>query len=267
MFSECHNIINIDFIHCNTKNVTNLEHMFYQCNNLESINILSFNKNKINNMKCMFYGCKNLKNLDLSSFDFKRTIDKSYMLYNCKNYKNFYLSSLVSNNIDINYFLCNNMTITYKIDKQINRIQLFDYSFVKNNKDKCYLIIEGKEHELYAAWILNEKQKEKEILEIILIEKLPITNMSCIFKNCYNLISLKDIDKWDTINITDMSFMFLYCKLLKSLPDISKWNTRNVKKVNSIFSNCASLKSLPDISIWDYKNFLILILCLVVVIL
>ena len=93
------------------------------------------------------------------------------------------------------------MTITYKIPYD-NSIRLFGKDFVKNNINNCYLLIYGKENKLCEKLILNQEQKNKDILEIKLIE---------------------------TNKITNMSYMFYWCSSLNSLPDISKWDTKNVK--------------------------------------
>ena len=45
-----------------------------------------------------------------------------------------------------------------------------------------------------------------------------------------------------------MEFMFCECYSLISLPDISKWNTIHVYKMDGIFYKCNLLTSLPDMS-------------------
>ena len=146
----------------------------------------------------------------------------------------------------------NEMTIIYNINSNQNLIKLFDNNFVKNNKDKCYLIIDNQKKELKEFHNININHSNT--LEIKLCETNTITSMYSMFDGCFNLKSLPDISEWDTINITDMRYMFHDCSSLKSLPDISNWNTINVSSINSLFSGCNSLKSLPDISKWNLKN-------------
>ena len=64
------------------------------------------------------------------------------------------------------------------------------------------------------------------------------------FKNKNN-IEIKIIE---IKNVIDMSYMFYNCSLLSSLPDISKWNISNVIDMSYIFYECSYLSSLPDIS-------------------
>ena len=109
-------------------------------------------------------------------------------------------------------------------------IKLFGEEFVKNNKERCKMIINNKEEE-----ICEYLDIEKNILEIKLKEIKIIYNMSYMFHNCESLESLPDISQWNTSNITDMSYMFADCKSLKSLPDISKLNTSNINNISKYF--------------------------------
>ena len=146
----------------------------------------------------------------------------------------------------------NVMTIIYKINKNEDKLKLFSQTFIKNNKENCYLIINGEKSELKENIDINKREVNK--LEVKLFETKTITNMSYIFYDCGSLQSLPDINKWDTKSITNMSYMFYKCSSLKSLPDISKWDTKNVIDMSSMFYDCSSLQSLPDISKWNTKK-------------
>ena len=150
----------------------------------------------------------------------------------------------------------NQLTIIYSIPKSKtkNKIKLFGSAFVKNNKKNCYLLIDGQHNELCENFTLDKTQRNKDTLEIKLIETETITDFYYMFDNCSQLISVPDFSEWDTKNVTNISYMFYKCSSLLSLPDISKWNTEKVTKISYIFDNCTSLKSLPDISKWNTKN-------------
>ena len=156
-----------------------------------------------------------------------------------------------NDNNDISEQNTNKMTVIYNINKNLNKIRIFDINFVKNNKNKCYLLINGQKNELSEYYIINKEQKAKNTLEIKLIETKKITNMSYMFKNCNVLLFLPDFSSWNTENVTDMSYMFYNCSSIISLPNISKWETKNVTSMSGMFKNCSSLLSLPDISKWD----------------
>ena len=101
------------------------------------------------------------------------------------------------------------INIVYDIKQK--EINIFGYEFVKNNKNKCKIILGNKEYKL--AEICN------------------ITDYNNNSKNGKLYIKLKIIG-----NITNMSYMFYECKLL-SLPDFSKLNTSNVTNMSSCFMN------------------------------
>ena len=123
----------------------------------------------------------------------------------------------------------NEIKIIYQINKKVNEahddqkkeideseIRIFGKEFVNNNKNNCKIIYNGKEYELTETFNIKDK------LEIKLIGINAISNMSCIFAECENLMSLPDISKWDTKNIINMSYLFYICKSLANLDDISK---------------------------------------------
>ena len=141
-------------------------------------------------------------------------------------------------------------SIIYNNNKYPTKI--FGKDFIKNNKDKGYLIINNEKTELKEYLEINNKKLKQ--IEIKLYETKIITDMSYMFCGCNSLRYLPDISKWETKNATNMSYMFYECRSLKSLPDISKWETKNVTNMRSMFYFCSSLQSLPDISKWETKN-------------
>ena len=146
----------------------------------------------------------------------------------------------------------NVMTIIYNINRKEKQLKLFGKNFINNNKENCYIVINGEKSELQEYIDITKLKGNK--LEVKLYETKSITTMSCMFCNCSSLQSLPDISKWNTKNVIDMNSMFSDCKSLQSLPDISKWDTKNVTVMAEMFYNCSSLQSLPDISKWDTKN-------------
>ena len=143
------------------------------------------------------------------------------------------------------------INIIYKVTNK--EVKLFNESFVKNNKNNCKLIINEKEQELKEKYNFGLFSSKKDTLKVILKGITNIINAADMFDNCKSLLSLPDIDKWDTSNITNMAWMFSNCSLL-SLPNISKWNISNVTNMNHMFYGCSLLESLPDISEWDTFN-------------
>ena len=146
----------------------------------------------------------------------------------------------------------NKIIIKYKI-KYKERIRLFGYKFIKENKNKCKLEANGIIEEL-KEYYENEQILNNEEVEIKLIGINDITNISYMFYGCSTLIGFKDILKLNIKNIINMNSIFYGCSSLGKLPDISMWNTNSVKDMNNLFYGCSSLKSLPDISKWKTNN-------------
>ena len=131
------------------------------------------------------------------------------------------------------------INIIYDINKEKgDEINIFGAEFVKNNKNKCKMIIDNKEYEISEKY--NIENYNDKILKIKLKELENVTNMRGMFCDCESLSSLPDISKWNTNNVTNMSNMFYECSSLSSLPDISKWNTNNVTNMSFMFYNCSN---------------------------
>ena len=92
--------------------------------------------------------------------------------------------------------------IIYGIINQNPRyyLKLFGDIFVKNNKHKCKMIINGKEENLSSFYYNNIKRKNK-IFEIKLIGIKNIIDISHMFDGCNKLLSLPDISKINTIKV------------------------------------------------------------------
>ena len=126
----------------------------------------------------------------------------------------------------------NEFTIIYKIQKTAKKIRLFSNYFVKTNKNRCYILLNGNKINLCEELQLNDNLKKKDTLEIKLIEVEPITDMSDIFRKVSELLSLPDISNLNTSNITKMRFMFDQCVSLTYLPPFLNWNTSSVTEMS-----------------------------------
>ena len=120
------------------------------------------------------------------------------------------------------------MTIIYNIPSHEDSIKLFGKRFIKNNRDNCYLLVDGQQKKLCEYLTLNQKQKNKDTIKIKLIETNTITNMNGMFSGVKTLKSLPDISKWDSKNVTNTSYMFNDYRILTKLSEISEWEPKNV---------------------------------------
>ncbi len=76
------------------------------------------------------------------------------------------------------------------------------------------------------------------------------TDISEMFKACYNLIGANANWNWNTITIIEMRSTFANAYLFNA--DISSWNVSNVKDFSSMFSTTYQFNQ--DIGIWDTKS-------------
>ena len=153
----------------------------------------------------------------------------------------------------------NRMILKYDIKQNDKNVKIFGKKFVENNRKKCKIYVEGIVQELREIVSVNEYMRNKRHLTVELIEIETIIDMSYLFggdyfDGCKSLISIEELDNWNTIKITNMSHIFNNCESLSFLPDISKWNTSNVTDMNTMFGSCISISYLPDISKWDTSN-------------
>ena len=125
---------------------------------------------------------------------------------------------------------------------------LFGEEFIKNNNDKCEIIINGKNgFELNNLTTISPGNGPK---EIILKEIKEITDMSFMFSPVFTGEIQINFSKWDVSNVTNMKYMFRNCD---NIYGISKWNVSNVKDMSYLFSEC-KCRNFPDISEWDVSN-------------
>ena len=100
------------------------------------------------------------------------------------------------------------------------------------------------------AWFKNCTN----LVEIKNIENLDtkeVTTMQEMFRNCSSLASL-DLSDFDTSSVTDMYYMFMECKKLSNL-DVSSFDTSNVTTMRNMFGSCTSLSNL-NVSNFDTSN-------------
>jgi len=134
-----------------------------------------------------------------------------------------------------------------------NKTKLFSKIFVKNNKNKCSIEIEGKRLNLIEEY--EFKTKERKIRVKLFINKnASEINMYKMFANCKNLIYVNGISKINRIN--NVNKIFYNCISLSSIPDFKDWK---INKNNGylMFFNCISFIFLPyerELNIDEYDE-------------
>ena len=152
----------------------------------------------------------------------------------------------------------NSFKLIYFIDeKESSEIGIFGEVFVKNNKDKCHLIINEKEYELRARYKFKTKGEQT----ITLVIDQEITNFSNMFYfgvsvfsyHRNNLIDASSLENLDTSKCEDFSNMFWRCKKIKDFDFLLKWDVANCKTFNAMF-RCCEFSGVNFLSNWNLKN-------------
>ena len=132
------------------------------------------------------------------------------------------------------------LTIVYDLVRVKNGyFQLFDYNFVKNNSNNCFITINNKNYNLTEFIDVSDIKEKKLIIKLNGINK--ITDASYMFFNS-TMCALPDIDQWDFSKVINMKFMFAESPYFKSLQNnISKLNTSNVTNMRHLFWVCNNL--------------------------
>ena len=85
-----------------------------------------------------------------------------------------------------------NINIVYDINKEKrDEIKIFRYEFVKNNKNKCKMIIDNMEYEITDKYNIKNYNNNELYIKLMGINK--ISDMSSMFSGCSSLSSLPDI--------------------------------------------------------------------------
>ena len=112
------------------------------------------------------------------------------------------------------------LTLEYKVNKNDTKIKLFGEEFVKNNADKCKIIVNNKETKLKCEHIINRKnQNNSDKLMVILKNVNNLKN----WKNAFcdtNLFSIPDLNKLNFENIENMEGLFKNCRYIEILPEL-----------------------------------------------
>ena len=121
--------------------------------------------------------------------------------------------------------------------------------FVKLNKDKVNLTINGKESHLCYKYKLNLG-----INEIIFNFTEKVDDFSYLFFDVTSLFDISAVEKWDVNNVVNLNHLFSGCGKLTDISALRKWDTSSCKNFSCLFSNCISLKDISPLSNWNVGN-------------
>ena len=204
------------------------------------------------------------------SFNSMKTVKSTIRISRTETHKELFLTYFVPN---FNY---------------INVVKIFGETFVKNNKDKCKLILydEEKDEEFNCELcvfleleLINKFNHGDKFFNLYLVQTDNFTDLSSMFYQCATLIRVEGLNGLNTEKLTsmagmfescsllqeidisymkipqveDISYMFRKCTFLQSL-DFSGWKTSNIKSTKAMFEFCESLEEITGLDNWDVSN-------------
>ena len=164
----------------------------------------------------------------------------------------------------------------YLVQNKNEEIYLFGENFVKNNKDKCYLIIDNTDCELRSKYQflktgeqivtlvikddnINFKEmfdfsaffKGDSIYKIFMVMGLSYSYSK--YKKINNLIDISSLENLDVSECEDLSFMFCGCVNVKNFDCLKNWDISKCKNLEGIFRYC-SFSEVNFLSSWKFNN-------------
>ena len=123
--------------------------------------------------------------------------------------------------------------------------------FLKINKDKAYLIINGKKEDLCYTYKIDKGKNEFKI-KFVFTKK--ITDLSYLFSDCTSLSNISALRNWDVKNVTNFSFLFNNCSSLTDISALETWNVSKGINFTCLFGKCSSLKDIWYLHNWNVEN-------------
>lgn len=74
------------------------------------------------------------------------------------------------------------------------------------------------------------------------------------FSDCYYLINIDALAKWDTSMMTSTAGMFNHCRSLADISSLRFWNLSNVTNMSYMFNCCYELSDVSAIKMWDISK-------------
>jgi hypothetical protein len=238
---------NMEYLICKIKNIKDEVIMEYTSKNQNKAQyignpIINMDNNKIIGIQknlglgVLFYPA--IKEF-MDSINKKEEITKSI-------YKSYKSTCTLKSTIKIDQAkLDKEIAIVYLLPETpgINVLKIFGEQFVKNNKDKCTLILydEAKDEEYeynLCAYLkldfVHSINSGKKLFKIFLVQTDYFYDLSFMFFECFTLMSVDGLTGLYYDQVLDMKSMFHSCVLLQEVY-ISKINTSAVKDMSFMF--------------------------------
>ena len=217
MFSECHQLEELDLSSFDTTNVTNMSKMFRDDSSLKSLDISSFDTSNVTDMVDMFDWCFGLTELDLSNWNTSKVTNMGGMFFNCNGLESLDISSFDTTNVT-------NMSSMFTNNYKLKELDLSHFNTSKVTRMT----------NMFSGC------KELESLNISNFDVSNVDDFSSMFYGCENLTTL-DLSSFDTSNVTNMNWMFRGDKELTTIYVSDNFVTTNVSNSSYMFTECRKL--------------------------
>ena len=138
-----------------------------------------------------------------------------------------------------------------------NKVKLFSKIFIRNNKKKFKIEIEGKKIDLIDEYKFKSNE-EKVRIKLFINKGVSEIDMYKMFANCIDLMYIDGISKLKKIKIININKMFYNCISLLFIPDFFDWEIRKCDTY-LMFYNCISFAFFPyKRNIINYYFFIII---------
>ena len=255
LFSECQNIIHIDFTEFNPREIIDMSKIFYNCVNLKSVNFSNFNSSKLTNMSQMFYGCSNLDNINFYSFNAINVTNMTEMFSHCgiKYIKFSFLNSINLKSMREMFSFCQNLRNvdfgSFETKNVIDMSYLFQGCKNLDNIDFSKLKtqnVETMEGMFFETNLIN-------INNFSNLKTDKVKNFSYFFSRCSNLNN-NHLSSLTTKNADNMSHFFEGCDL--NGISFSSIDTQKLVNMDYFFAKCKNIEINQNSSLLNLKKCL-----------
>ena len=285
MFDGCSSLTDLDLSNFDTSNVTSMRYMFYGCSRLSALDLSDFDMSKVTDYNGFLEGLDLLSSNVIRILKTPKKNDKSVKLpfVMCDEFGNEYSElpnlsqSITLTKKPILIPVGDGVTATF--NNETGAVEFYsdegtlwrdwlDQSGLKTYKIKSIKVSSGTVYlpsdsteifrvgyyygDNYWDWNYDDDWDSYftcfEEIDLSGFDTSRVTNMSNMFSNCYDLVSL-DLSGFDTSHVTDMGNMFKLCENLSSL-NLNGFDTSCVTDMSGMFSGCRSLQNL-DLSGFD----------------
>ena len=239
--------------------ITDFSDLLAGCN-IKNLNVLStWNVSNGTNFSGMFSDCPYIESLDgLENWDMSEALELSEMFFGCR--KLHSLLPLSKWNTSKCMFFCS--TFSRCGFKNLNGLENWKVCGILEEMFEGNIDLESIEalknwnfYENYAGRSLEEYHINRiTFFNTNYLNSNYILVLSKMFYRCFELKTLKGLEKWDVSGCKAFDEMFRGCKQIDSLEPLKYWNVCDGEYFSKMFLECKKIDSIKWVNNWDMSN-------------